>query len=111
RLDAAVGEDFLVTARCPAAVLGREFPTLLIRAGVAGRDRHLSRALDGVGEHVRPPAHADACHLHLIDSAASRASFSSYSQLPPATPTAPMHCSPTMIGQPPSIAVQRSAPA
>src|SRR6185436_2541105 len=87
------------------------FLALFLRAAVAGGDLELAGALDRIGKHVGPPAHADTTDFHLIASAASRATFSSNSQLPPATPTPPMHSSPAMTGQPPSIAVQRSGPA
>src|SRR5207248_6306107 len=90
RLDAAVVQYFLERTRCAAAVLGGEFLALFRGAAVAGGDAELPRALDRISEHVRPPAHADARHLHLIDSAASLATRSSNCQSPPATPTAPM---------------------
>src|SRR5258706_2408787 len=82
---------------------------------MAGHDFQLARALHRVGEHVRPPAHPDARNLHFalapIDSTASRATRSSNSKLPPLTPMPPMHSPSTITGHPPSIAVQRSAPA
>src|SRR5882724_11525251 len=111
RLDAAVIEDLFVGPRRAAAVFGRKFLALVLGAAVARRDRELAGALDGIGKHIRPPAHADARDLHLMASAASLATRSSNAQSPPATPTAPMHSLPAMIGQPPSIAVQRSGPA
>src|SRR5207302_7004070 len=115
RLDLRVVQDFLVRACGAAAVFLRDFLSLLGRPAIAGGDAQPPGALDGVGEHVRPPAHAEAGDPHCaeapIDSTASRASRSSSSQLPPATPTPPMHSPPTMTGQPPSIAVQRSGPA
>src|SRR6267143_1469543 len=113
--DRVIVQNRAVGSSCATAVLcGKLFP-LFHGAAVARCNRQLLRALDGVGEHVRPPAHAEARDLHCadapIDSTASRARRSSNSQLPPATPTPPMHSPPTMIGQPPSIAVQRSGPA
>src|SRR6267143_2057105 len=108
--DRVIVQNRAVRSSCATAVLcGKLFP-LLHGTAVARCNRQLLRALNGVGEHVRPPAHAEAGDLHCadapIDSTASRARRSSNSQLTP-----PMHSPPTMIGQPPSIAVQRSGPA
>src|SRR6185436_13695767 len=89
RVDPLVGKDRFVRRRGLAAVLGGEFLALFLRAAVAGGDLELAGALDRVGKHVGPPAHADTTDFHLIASAASRATFSSNSQLPPATPTPP----------------------
>src|SRR5215831_19621955 len=52
-----------------------------------------------------------SCHLAPIDSTAAWAMRSSVAQSPPATPMPPMHSPSTMIGEPPSMAVQRSGPA
>src|SRR5439155_9516002 len=122
RLDCAIVEDSLVARRRFAPVLRGERFALVFRARVACDDLEFFRPLDGVGEDVRPPAHPDAGdpqrferHRHFelapIDSTASRAMRSSVAQSAPLTPTPPMHSLSTMIGQPPSIAVQRSGPA
>src|SRR5205814_5560587 len=115
RLDRAIFENLLVAARGAAAVSGGELLPLLVRARIARADGELTRALHRIGDHIGPPAHTQTGDtqrsLHLIDSAASRATRSSNCQSPPATPTAPMHSLPAMTGQPPSIAVQRSGPA
>ena len=58
RLDRIVLEDLIVARRRPAAVFCREGAALVFGAGEAGDDLDLGRALGGVGQHVRPPAHA-----------------------------------------------------
>ncbi len=69
-------------------------------------------------DHQPMPIHATrnvlltfALQVAPIASTASRAMRSSVAQSPPLTPMPPMHSPPTMIGAPPSIAVQRSGPA
>ena len=130
RLDGGIGEHLVVARRRPAFVFCGERRALVGRAGVAGGDLDLLRPLHGVGQHVRPPTHADTgdaqrfdCHcfyfqlvrhyfqLAPIASTASRAMRSSVAQSPPLTPMPPMHSPPTITGAPPSIAVQRSGPA
>src|SRR5262249_45695871 len=110
-LERAIGGPGLVRGIRAAAVLGGELVALIRRAAVAAGNGELAGALDRVGEHVRPPAHANTSDLHLIAAAASCATRSSNSQFPPATPTPPMHSPSARIGAPPSIAVQRSGPA
>src|SRR5438128_1367921 len=83
---AAVFQDFLVRARRAAAVFPGKRLSFTGGPRIAGGDGQFARALDRIGKHVRPPAHADARDFHLIDSAASRAVRSSNSQSPPATP-------------------------
>ena len=127
RLDLAVGQHLLVGRR-PAGsrISSAKACALVLRAREAGDDLELVRTLDRVGQHVRPPSHADAgdaqrfdghrqfrlCfQLAPIDSTAAWAIFRSVSQSPPLTPTPPMHSPSTRIGTPPSMAVQRSGPA
>ena len=68
RLDRRISENLLVARRVAAAVLGGKGRTLIDRARVAGDDLKLAGAHNGVGQHVRPPSHTDACnaqrHLH-----------------------------------------------
>src|SRR5262249_5178399 len=117
RLDALVPEHLFVRVGSLAAVFLRERVPFLGGAAVAGGDRHRVRPLDGVRQHVGPTPHPRAgdpnrhAALAPIASTASRASFWSCSQLPPATPMPPTHSPSTRTGQPPSIAVQRSGPA
>src|SRR5215510_8387454 len=59
RLDGRVGEDRLIARRSLAAVLLGKGPPLVIRSGEAGRNLDLAGSFDGVGQHIRPPAHAD----------------------------------------------------
>src|SRR5205823_2612969 len=84
-------ENLLVAARGAAAVSGGELLPLLVRARIARADGELARALHCIGEHIGPPAHTQTGDtqrsLHLIDSAASRATLSSNCQSPP--PAAP----------------------
>jgi hypothetical protein len=61
-LDRGIGEDRLIARRRPATVLRGECRALVRRAGVAGRDLELAGTPDGVGQHVRPPPHADASY-------------------------------------------------
>ena len=62
RLDDAVVQDRVVARRGVAGIFFRECLALLLGARIAGDDLELSRALDGVGEHIRPPAHPDTRH-------------------------------------------------
>ena len=78
RLDLGIGQDRLVARGRPAAVFRREAFALVLRAGVAAADLELAGALDGVGQHVRPPAHADAGDAQR---------FGTHRLCPPATST------------------------
>src|SRR6185503_17559193 len=60
RVDVAVLQDGLVAGRGGATVFRSERFALVFGARVASHDLELLRALDRVGEYVRPPAHADA---------------------------------------------------
>src|SRR5258708_1531295 len=119
RLYCPVGKNLLIGSGAAAAVFGCEPVLLFAGTREARGNRQFAGSLDRVRQYVRPPAHAETgdphCELHSalapIEATASRASFSSNSQLPPATPMPPRHSPSTRIGQPPSIAVQRPAPA
>ena len=130
RVDRRIGQHLFVARRRPALVFGGKGGALVGRARIARRDLDPVRARHGVGQHVRPPTHADASHAkrfvcHIcyspsltsyfqvapIASTASRAMRSSVAQSPPLTPMPPIHSPPMSTGAPPSIAVQRSGPA
>src|SRR5258705_7046448 len=62
RLDLAIGQHHLVACGRPAAVFCCELISLFLGAGVAAENRKLARALDGVGQNIRPPSNPDAGH-------------------------------------------------
>ncbi len=56
----AVGEDRVVRGRCGARILPGKHIALVLRTRVARYDVDGVGALDCIGKHVRPPAHAQA---------------------------------------------------
>jgi hypothetical protein len=58
--DLRVGQHLFVARGGFAAVFLGEGGALVLRSGVTSGDFDLAGALDGIGQHVRPPAHADA---------------------------------------------------
>src|SRR5260370_37429357 len=60
RLDCAIFQGSRVAGRRPAVVFRGEGLSLAFGARVAGDDLQFLGSLDGVGENVRPPTHADA---------------------------------------------------
>src|SRR5437899_928400 len=59
RLDRWVGQDRLIGRRGPAAVFLGKGAALVLRSGEAADNFDLAGSLDGIRQHVRPPAHAD----------------------------------------------------
>src|ERR1017187_4727341 len=59
-LDLRVFENGLIARRCAAAIFGGEGLALLFRARKASDPFDLAGTLDRVGQHVGPPAHANA---------------------------------------------------
>ena len=60
--DRAVVQDLLVAGSGTAIVLGGKGAALVLGAREAGNQLELRRSLDGVGQHVRPPAHSQCGH-------------------------------------------------
>ena len=132
-----IGQHRLVARGRPAAIFCREASALVLRAGVAAADLELARALDGVGQNVRPPSHPDASHaqrtaphfapqcLHAAEFVGRHFSFpfradrlhGHFGDPQIGLPVAAAHADAAdafavdHTGTPPSIAVQRSGPA
>ena len=61
-LDLGIGQHRLVARGWPAAIFCRELFALFLGAGVAADDLELARTLDGIGQNIGPPSHADAAY-------------------------------------------------
>src|SRR6266481_3586450 len=88
RLDPGIGKDRLVACGRPAAIFFREVFAFVLGAGVAAHDLELARALDGIGQDIRPPSHSDAGHAQRTGTHDFSTPAASYIQVSPIDSTA-----------------------